>query len=76
MCVASLDKMIWPVNWPGENQKGKSGGSLSWNSAWILLGMEFAKPRSLPQSLPEPREPWPDSCAVRRKQEILQVSLL
>lgn len=27
---------MWPVNWPGENQKGKSGGSLSWNSAWIL----------------------------------------
>lgn len=25
-----------PVNWPGENQKGKSGGSFSWNSAWIL----------------------------------------
>lgn len=39
---------MWPVNWPGENQKGKSGGSLSWNSAWILFGMEFAKPGSLP----------------------------
>lgn len=25
-----------PVNWPGVNQKGKSGTSLSWNSAWIL----------------------------------------
>lgn len=45
---------MWPVNWPGENQKGKSGGSLSWNSAWIL-GAEGAQlgagPPHLPQSL-------------------------
>lgn len=25
-----------PANWPGVNQKGKFGTSLSWNSAWIL----------------------------------------
>lgn len=40
-----MERMMWPVNWPGENQKGKSGGSLSWNSAWILGGRSPAGSR-------------------------------
>lgn len=50
--MASLERMMWPVNWPGENQKGKSGGSLSWNSAWILGGRQ-------PGWEQPPAEPWP-----------------
>lgn len=51
--MASLERMMWPVNWPGENQKGKSGGSLSWNSAWMLegkgpAGSRFPAEQSLP----------------------------
>lgn len=70
--------MIWPVNWPGENQKGKSGGSLSWNSAWILLGVEFAKPESLPNLSQSPGSLGQTlvQSGTRRKQEILQMSLL
>lgn len=34
---ASLERTMFPVNWPGVNQNGKSGTSLSWNSAWILI---------------------------------------
>lgn len=34
---ASLERTMFPVNWPGVNQNGKSGISLSWNSAWILI---------------------------------------
>lgn len=51
--VASLERTMWPVNWPGENQKGKSGGSLSWNSAWILGGRSPAGSRP-PTAAPKP----------------------
>lgn len=34
------------MNCPGENQKGKFGGSFSWNSAWILKGERSHQQRS------------------------------
>lgn len=40
----SLERTMWPANWPGENQKGKSGGSFSWNSAWILKQEDHHQP--------------------------------
>lgn len=32
---------IFPKNCPGVNQNGSRGGSFSWNSAWILFGLNI-----------------------------------
>ena len=64
--VASLERTTWPVNWPGENQKGKSGGSLSWNSAWMLEGKDLAgsgSPGGAELACPPPSAPKPGTHA-------------
>lgn len=57
-----MERMMWPVNWPGENQKGKSGGSLSWNSAWILGGEEPGWDQPPAELEPSPPPPPPPHC--------------